>query len=188
MYSHSEQPAVSSWWRMDVSCALSVHFYQTTQCHILGDRRLKWLMIWEPLLALLFLFDLNGNCILWKLQICLQLEDEKHWTVDGQTFVCSFLATSINLYGSANADMCVVPFHTVHHFLLLVYNSEAQILHSLSPWFLIFYASAAKTSVRRVLYFCDTYICPLIPQLYIQLSINWHVAGILSNVHTVRKD
>lgn len=157
VYWHSEQPA-ASWWRMNGSCALSVHFYQTTQCHIPGDRSLNWLPIREPLLASLLLFDLYSNRILWKLQICLQLEDEKHWTVDSQIFVCSFLATSINIYGSAKADMCVVPFHTVHHFLLLVYYSEVQILHSLSLWFLWFYASVAKTFVRIVLHFCDIHL------------------------------
>ena len=50
--------------------------------------------------------DWISNCILWNLEVCLQLEDEKQWTVDGQTFVFSAIVISINWYGSAKPDVC----------------------------------------------------------------------------------
>jgi hypothetical protein len=170
VYWHSEEPAASSWWRIGGSSAISVHFYQTTHCHIPRDNSLK--SLWYE--------NLNCHyycCFTEMVTVCC----ESYWCVcswrmkNTELYMVKYLSAVlilqvlIDIY-SAKDDVCVGPFHTVDYFLLILYYSETWTLHSLSLCFLWFYASSAKTSIRIVLYVCGIYVFPLIPQLYIQIE------------------
>jgi hypothetical protein len=133
VYWHSEEPALSSWWRTDGSCALSLHFYQTT------------VATFQETVAL---SDYWVENLYWHYYCCLT--NKVTVPCEIYRYVCSALATSINWYGSAKADICVGPFHTVHYFLLLV---------CLLQWSTDFTReSAAKTSIRIMLHFCDIHL------------------------------